>query len=591
MRLLVSVFIFFPVVVAAAEHPLDKIYSRSVARVKRADDLQLFRRLSLQLRGNIPSPAETMAFLSEARPDKLKIYAAEFLRSPEFAEYWGNWLGSVLRERTRERDHVYGAFNAYLTDSLNHNKTYTQMVTEMLLATGNQRENPASSFYLRDMADPVEVAEYAGRVFYGQKVTCARCHNHPYDAAFTQKRYYAFAAFFAQVYAVNRVDFPPGEIGSVVPPQNTWERFSAEDRQLTQKLVQKWRKEHMQKLTPEQKKAQREKNKLEFARLAYEARFGLRMPPDAGEGDALIEPVFLDGSRPVLKPGDDRRKALVAWLTADKNPRFRRVFINRVWSRLTGQRFFSPFDDWRADTKLAREPLLAHLDQEFLRQKTDIKSLILHMVSSDAWARESAPDANADEGRYFKPVRLDADQLFNSLLTATRISSVRNISQRSLSELRADFTNLKGMKTTRAPVEKNRDYSAACEIERPAPRNSFLAVFGAGDRTDIEDDDAAPTLEQVLVLLNGQLTRNLVRETAKDGAYFEKQYDESRGHRSVAEAAFIAVLNRPLAEDEWKKISDLTEPKYLKGKRKYSRDFTADLVWSLINSQEFIHVR
>lgn len=591
MRLCLLVFLVFPALVAALEHPLDKIYNRSVARVKRADDLRLFRRLSLQLRGNIPSPAETVAFLADKRPNKLTIYAAEFLRSPEFAEYWGNWLGSVLRERTKERDHVYGAFNAYLADALNRNKSYTQIVSEMLTATGNQKENPAASFYLRDMADPVEVAEYAGRVFYGQKVTCARCHNHPYDAAFTQKRYHAFAAFFSQTYAVNRVDFPPAEVGSVVPPQNTWDRFSAEDRRLTQKLVQKWRKEYMQKLSPEQKKAHREKNKLEFARLEYDARFGLRMPEGAGEGDALVEPVFLDGSRPVLKPGDDRRKALVAWLTADKNPRFRRVFLNRVWSRLTGQRFFYPFDDWRADTRIAREPLLAHLDQEFLRQKTDIKALILHMVSSDAWARESAPEATADESRYFVPVRLDADQLFNSLLTATRISSVKNISERSVSDLRADFTNLKGNKPPRAPVEKNRDYSAACEIERPAPRNSFLAVFGAGDRTDIEDDDAAPTLEQVLVLLNGQLTRNLVRETAKEGSYFEKQYDESRGNRSVAEAAFIAVLNRPLAEDEWQKISDLTEPKYLKGKRKYSKDFTADLVWSLINSQEFIHVR
>lgn len=575
----------------AAEQPLDKVYSRHVAKVKRADDLRLFRRLSLQLRGNIPNPDETLAFIADKRKDKLRIYAAEFLRSPEFAEYWGNWLGAILRERTKERDHVYGAFNAYLADALNRNKSYTQIVTEMLTATGNQKENPASSFYLRDMADPVEVAEYAGRVFYGQKVTCARCHNHPYDASFTQKRYYAFAAFFAQTYAVNRVDFPPAEVGAVVPPQNTWDRFAPADRQLMQKLVQKWRKEYQQKLSADEKKALREKNKLEFARLEYDARFGVHMPADAGEGDALVDPVFLDGSLPKLKAGDDRRRALVAWLTADKNPRFRRVFINRIWSRLTGQKFVYPFDDWRADTKITGEPLLTHLDQEFLRQKTDIKGLILHIVSSDAWARESAPAATADESKYFIPARFDPDQLFNALLTATRVSSVKNISERSLGELRADFANLKGGKVPRMPVEKNRDYAAACEIERPAPRNSFLAVFGAGDRTDIDDDDAAPTLEQVLVLLNGQLTRNLVRETAKEGSYYEKQYDESRGNRSVAEAAFLAVLNRPLEENEWKKISDLTEPKYLKGKKKYSKEFIADLVWSLINSQEFIHVR
>ncbi len=583
----------FTSALSAAEHPLDKVYSRQVARVQRADDLRLFRRLSLQLRGTIPAPDETVAFLADKRKDKLKIYAADFLRSAEFAEYWGAWLGALFRERTKERDHVYGAFNAYLADALNRNKTYAQIVTEMLTATGNQKENPAASFYLRDMADPVQVAEYAGRLFYGQKVTCARCHNHPYDAAFTQKRYYAFAAFFAQTHAVGRIDFPVAEVGAVVPPQNIWDRFSAADRVLTQKLVQKWRKEHQQKLSAEEKKTVREKNKLEFMRLEYEPRFGVHMPADAGEGDALIEPVFLDGSAPKIKPGDDRRRALAAWLTSEKNPRFRRVLINRIWARLSGQKFFYPFDDWRADTKLTREPLLAHLDQQFLRQKTDIKALILHMVSSDAWARESAPSATADESKYFIPARLDSDQLFNALLTATRVSTVKNIGERGvqIGELRADFANLSGNKPPRVPVEKKREYAAACEVERPAPRNSFLAVFGAGDRTDIEDDEAAPTLEQVLVLLNGQVTRQLVRESAKDGSYFEKQYNETKGNRSVAEAAFLAVLNRPLADDEWQKIRDLTEPKYLKGKKKYSKDFTADLVWSLINSQEFIHVR
>jgi hypothetical protein len=575
-----------------ATHPLDDIYRRSAPKVQRADDLRLFRRLSLQLRGTIPRPEETTAFMQDQRADKLKIYAAEFLRSREFAEYWGTWLGSLLREKTRERSQVYGAFDAYLKSSVHSNKPYTQLVREMLTATGDQNSNPATSFYLRDMADPLQVAEYVGRVFYGQKVTCARCHNHPYDAAFTQQRYYALAAFFSQSYALQRIDFPANELGTQVPPQNIWNRFSDSDQALVRKVVQKWRKEKRRNLSAAEKKALREKNKLAFLRLAYDERLGIRMPAEEnGKGD-LVAPVFLDGTLPDAKIRD-RRKIFADWLTSEKNSRFRKVFVARVWHRLTGQKFFFPFDDLRADTKIRNPELLAHLATQFSENDTRLKDLLLYIVTSDAWARTTANAANADDMEYFLPVRFDSDQLFNALLVATQIGSVKNINERALENanlLKAEYANLKGVGYPRLPREKNREYMAACEIERPAPRNSFLSVFGAGDRNDVEDDDSEPTLEQVLVMLNGQLTRNLTREATKKDSYFEKSYVESLGNRSLTAAAFLAVLTRPLTDSEWEKIRDATEPRFLKGQKKYSKEFAADLLWSLVNSQEFIHV-
>ena len=91
-------------------------------------------------------------------------------------------------------------------------------------------------------------------------------------------------------------------------------------------------------------------------------------------------------------------------------------------------------------------------------------------------------------------------------------------------------------------------------------------------------------------MLNGQLTRNLTREATQNNSYFEKMYSESKGNRSVAEAAFLAVLTRPLTDSEWNRIREATEPKFLKGSVKYSKEYAADFLWSLINSQEFIHV-
>jgi hypothetical protein len=575
-----------------AAHSLDAAYGVPATKIERADDLRLFRRLSLQLRGVIPRPEETGAFMRDRRKDKLMIYAAEFLRSREFAEYWGNWMGSLLREKTRERNQPYAAFDTYLTNSLNANKPYAQLVREMLSASGDQNANPAVSFYLRDMGDPVQIAEYVGRVFYGQKVTCARCHNHPYDTDFTQERYYALAAFFSQGYAVQRIDFPEKELGSKIPPQNIWDRFTDDDQKLVRTVVQKWRREKLSKLSPAEKKALQDAGRLEFVRLDYDARLGLRMPPEADKPRPLVEPVFPDGSKPNVT-GIDRRKVFADWLTARQNSRFRRVFVSRVWHRLTGQKFYFPFDDLRADTKIRNEKLLAHLEQQFFKDGTRIKELVLHIVSSDAWARKTAEAESADDSLFFVPVRLDADQLFNSLLTATQISSVKNINERAIGdarEIKIEYANLAGTATPRLPREKNRDFAAACEVERPAPRNSFLSVFGAGERNDIEDDETEPTLEQVLVMLNGQLTRNLTREATQNNSYFEKMYSESKGNRSVAEAAFLAVLTRPLTDSEWNRIREATEPKFLKGSVKYSKEYAADFLWSLINSQEFIHV-
>lgn len=575
-----------------AAHSLDTVYQKDAGKVERADELRLFRRLSLQLRGSIPKPTETVAFMNDKRKDRLKIYAAEFLRSPEFAEYWGNWLGSLFREKTRERHQPYAAFDLYLKNSLNANKPYAQTVTEMLTASGNQNSQPATSFYLRDMADPVQVAEYVGRVFYGQKVTCARCHNHPSDAAFTQERYYALAAFFSQGYAINRISFPENELGGKIPPQNIWDRFSDDDEKLVRSVVQKWRKEKLSKLSPAEKKARQEAGKLEYMQLHYDARLGLRMPADGEKPRPLVEPVFLDGSKPNVN-GLDRRKVFADWLTAEKNSRFRRVFVSRVWHRLTGQKFYDPFDDLRSDTKIRNEAVLTHLEQQFLKDRTRIKELVLHIVTSEAWARKTAESETEDDTRFFRPMRFDADQLFNSLLTATQISSVKNINERTMAdarEIKAEFSNLTGLAQPRVPREKNREYAAACEVERPAPRHSFLSVFGAGDRNDIEDDETDPTIEQVLVMLNGQLTRNLTREATQNGSYFERAYNESIGNRSIAEAAFLAVLARPLTEAEWNKIREATEPRFLKGGTQYSKEYAADFLWSLINSQEFIHV-
>jgi sugar lactone lactonase YvrE len=71
------------------------------------------------------------------------------------------------------------------------------MVRELLTATGNTYANPPANYY-RIAKDPTNLAETTAQLFFGVRMQCAKCHNHPFEAI-TQDDYYSTAAWFARV--------------------------------------------------------------------------------------------------------------------------------------------------------------------------------------------------------------------------------------------------------------------------------------------------------------------------------------------------------------------------------------------------------
>lgn len=180
-----------------AVHPLDSLHLKLSPNVVKADRKITFRRLSLHLRGVIPSVAEWKELEALPADQSLESFAVSFLKQPEFAEYWGTKFTSMLRDKSKGRKIPTGSFFEYIAGSIHKNKPYDQLVQEMLTSTGNVKESPATMFYIRDGADPLQTAEYVGRLFYAKRVACARCHDHPYISDFTRRDYYALAAFLA----------------------------------------------------------------------------------------------------------------------------------------------------------------------------------------------------------------------------------------------------------------------------------------------------------------------------------------------------------------------------------------------------------
>ncbi len=197
---------------------LARLEKEGLAPGGEADRRTLIRRVTLDLTGLPPTPAEVDAFVADKSPNAYEELVDRLLGSPRFGEHMARfWLDAArygdthglhldnYREIWPYRDWVIGAFNS--------NLPFDRFVTEQLagdllpdptldqqVATGFNRchvtTNEGGSIdeevYVRNVLDRVTTT---GTVFLGLTFECARCHDHLYDPL-TSKEFYQFFAFF-----------------------------------------------------------------------------------------------------------------------------------------------------------------------------------------------------------------------------------------------------------------------------------------------------------------------------------------------------------------------------------------------------------
>ena len=186
-----------------------------------ADRATLLRRVSLDLTGLPPSPAELDAFLADKSANAYEKVVDRLLRSPQYGERMAfPWLDAARyadsngyqtdgeRFMWRWRDWVINAFN--------RNMPYDQFTIEQLagdllpnatvdqkIATGfnrNHRGNSEGGIVPEEYAVEyvVDRVDTTSTVFLGLTLGCARCHNHRFDPV-TQKEFYQLFAYFNNV--------------------------------------------------------------------------------------------------------------------------------------------------------------------------------------------------------------------------------------------------------------------------------------------------------------------------------------------------------------------------------------------------------
>ncbi len=366
------------------DHVFAKLAALRIEPSDLCEDATFLRRAFLDTIGTLPTAAEVRAFLADSRPDKRARLIDHLLARPEFVDYWALQLGDLFQNR-RERDHdVRGtkgvrAFHDWLRRQVAANRPWDELAREVLTATGKTTDHPAVGYFVVTVgehreAEKSEVVASVAQAFLGTRIGCAQCHNHPLEK-YTQDDYYHFAGFFSRV-QLRRKDPKQGPTELVV---------SAPDPNRNKEPV------------------------------------GVTQPRTG----QFLKPQPLDRSPTDVRPGEDPRAKLAAWMTDPKNEQFSGAMVNRLWKHFLGVGLVEPVDDLRASNPPSNPELWAALNREFVSHKFDLKHLMRQILISRTYQLRSATrPGNAADARFYSHYyarRLPAEVLLDAISQATGV--------------------------------------------------------------------------------------------------------------------------------------------------------------------------
>ena len=200
-----------------------KLVDRGLKPNPIADRRTLARRLYVVLTGLPPTTIEMDEFLSDEAPDSYERLVDRLLATDTFGESWGrHWLDLARYADSNGLDENFlfreaWRYRNWVIDAVNSDQPYDRFLLEQLAGDllpfesveERDRQRIGAGFLVigpkvllgvngeqqrMDVAD--EQIDTVGRVFLGQTLGCARCHDHKFDPIPT-KDYYAMAGVFA----------------------------------------------------------------------------------------------------------------------------------------------------------------------------------------------------------------------------------------------------------------------------------------------------------------------------------------------------------------------------------------------------------
>lgn len=265
-------------------------------------------------------------------------------------------------------------------------------------------------------------------------------------------------------------------------------------------------------------------------------------PPALPESAKVVPPRFFLGTQPKLDPAGPQRPALARWLISADNPFFAKAQINRLWAHFFGRGFVNPIDDMQGANEPVHPEVLTLLTEQLVAHRFDLKFMIAAICRTETYQQTSRNPAAADEeaqaqfGRMSIKV-MTPEQLYDSLCAVFGEPGRRK------------QMKIKGIGND--------------------PRTIFISFFH-------NEDASGPTeyqsgIPQALRLMNSDLfdSTRLLDEALK-----------RRKPAEIVEHLFLGTLSRRPTSAEMEKfrpfVASSPTPR------------SADVLWALVNSSEFV---
>ena len=396
-----------------------KMQSAGVESAPLCTDEEFIRRVTLDLTGRIPSPTDVNNFLKDQNPNKRDILIDALINSSEFVDKWTMFFGDLYKNNSvgNNINRFIGgseAFYKFIHDSIEQNKSYAQIATEMITARGDSYVDGATNFIVggnvpmgpaQDTYDGYAVN--TAQVFLGlSSMDCLLCHDgsghldavNLWGSKITRADAWGMAAFFART-----------------------------------------RRQTINVATNIQKYTINEATSGEYDLNTTTGNRSSRLPMGNVRS---VAPKYMFGNRGAVANGEDRRTVLARYITQD--PQFARATVNYLWEELMVEALVSPsgtFDLARLDPDAqlpdgwSLQPnnaeLLEALSQEFSNNNFNLRDIIRTIAQSytyqlsskypGTWKLEYVPLYARKYAR-----RLDAEELHDAVVKATNLPPVTN---------------------------------------------------------------------------------------------------------------------------------------------------------------------
>jgi len=266
---------------------------------------------------------------------------------------------------------------------------------------------------------------------------------------------------------------------------------------------------------------------------------------------------MFDNKEIKLAKDQDARIPFVNWLTDKENKRFAGVMVNRLWFWVTGKGIVNEPDDWGKHNMPDNPELLNLLTNRFVESGFDMKAMLRLILNSNAFQSAMAP-----QGIYVSQ-RMQAEVIVDALADLTGISDAYK------SRVPEPFTFY--------PVG-----TRSVDLGDATVSSSDLELFGRVSRdVSLESQRSNKiTSRQLLYLTNSVDLEGKIRRSEK----LNQIYAQNKDVESICNAITLMTLSRYASKDEIILFKTYAEKNKLA-----MRDLATDILWTCINSTEFLY--